>query len=78
VKEKQAKNQGNTKDHVIIKGKYKEHKTKISITFAITNNLRPWDFCCPASNIARRPTPDLKLVKTSLGNHPTPLSLKKR
>ena len=37
----------------------KQHKIKISITFAITNNLRSWDFRCLApilaSNIARRP-----------------------
>ena len=49
-----------------------QHETKISITFASTNNLQPWDFCHPASNIARRPTSDPKLiVAPSLGNHLT-------
>ena len=66
-KEKQA-NQGTTS----LSRARKQHKKKISITFAITNNLRPWDFLRPASNIALRPTPDTKSYRTSLQTHLTP------
>ncbi len=59
-----------SRDHIIMKGKQAAQE-KISITFAITNNLGPWDFRRQASNIAWRPTPDPKANPTPLKTHPT-------
>jgi hypothetical protein len=62
------------KDHIIINCKQAaQEKISIFLPSHIINNLRPWDFRHPSSNITWRPTPDPKLVTPSLLNHPTQL-----
>ena len=68
-----------SRDHIIIRGKQAQAAQRKSLShLPWWTNLGPWDFRCPASNIALRPTPDPKLVTPlSLQNHPTPPPLKK-